>query len=122
WERPQHYGVDHAEDGCAGSDSKHECEDGHGSEAGVLDHHSHREAHIPRECFQKSKTPHIATYLPQKGLIAELPPRRIPRFLRRYSLGDVFFRLHFQMEPHLLFQFAVELISPRVEEQPAPEL
>src|SRR5437660_1389432 len=26
------------------------------------------------------------------------------------------------MEPHLLFQFAVEAISPQVEEQPAPEL
>jgi hypothetical protein len=55
-------------------------------------------------------------------LIAELSLRRIPRFRRRYATGEVFFRLHLQVEPHLLFQFAVESISPHVKEQSAPEL
>jgi hypothetical protein len=55
-------------------------------------------------------------------LIAELPPRRIPRFERPHPGFGVFFRLHLEVEPHLLFQFAVELVSPHVEEQPAPEL
>jgi len=55
-------------------------------------------------------------------LTAELPPRRIPRFFHGLALGDVFFRLHFQVELHLLFQLAVELVSPRIEEQPALEL
>jgi hypothetical protein len=31
-------------------------------------------------------------------------------------------RLHLKVEPHLLFQFAVESISPNIEEQFAPEL
>jgi hypothetical protein len=35
---------------------------------------------------------------------------------------DVLFRLHLEVEPHFLFQFAVKSISPQMEEQTAPEL
>ena len=56
----------------------------------------------------------------KRCLIVESPLRRVPRFFRRCSTSEVFFRLHLQVEPHLLFQFAVESISPQVEEQPAP--
>jgi hypothetical protein len=62
------------------------------------------------------------THFPEKCLVAELPLRRIPRFFRRYSRSDVFLRFHLQVEPHLLFQIAIESLSLQVEEQPAPEL
>jgi hypothetical protein len=55
-------------------------------------------------------------------LIAELPLCDITRFPWLHPGFSVLSRLHLEMEPHLLFQFAVELISPQVEEQPAPEL
>jgi hypothetical protein len=38
-----------------------------------------------------------------------------------YYHSQVFSRLRLEVGPHLLFQFAVELIPPHVEEQLAPE-
>jgi len=56
------------------------------------------------------------------AIVARLPLRRVPRFFGGYARSEVFFRLHLKVEPHLLFQLAVESIPPRVEEQLAPEL
>ena len=112
-QRTQQNGVHHAEHRRARPDAQRHREHRHQGESRILAEGADCVLHVGGPRLDARPAPRAPAVLLQQRGVPELPSSRRVAGLCR---------LHLQMEPHLLFEIAVELLPPEPEQQLAPQL